>query len=55
MYCLSFFNLTMECIFIIYLFFISPILNFFLLYSVVTQLYIHVYILFSHVLMLHRK
>ena len=28
---------------------------FFLLYSMVTQLYIHAYILFSHIIMLHHK
>ena len=28
---------------------------FFLLYSMVTQLHIHVYILFSHIIMLHHK
>ena len=27
----------------------------FLLYSKVTQLHIHIYILFSHIIMLHRK
>ena len=30
-------------------------LFFFLLYSMVAQLYIHAYILFSHVIMLHHK
>ena len=28
---------------------------FFLLYSKVTQLHIHIYILFSHIIMLHHK
>ena len=32
-----------------------PQYNFFLLYSMVTQFYIHVHILFSHIIMLHHK
>ena len=34
---------------------ISPIHFFFLLYSMVTQLHMHVYISFSHIIMLHHK
>ena len=43
--------------FLLLLFFNSYFPNtiFFLLYSVVTQLHIHIYILFSHIIMLHRK
>ena len=32
-----------------------PNMVFFLLYSMVTQFHIHVYILFSHIIMLHQK
>ena len=32
-----------------------PNIIFFLLYSMVTQLHIHVYILFSHIIRLHHK
>ena len=35
--------------------FLFPQYIFFLLYSMVMQLHIHVYILFSHIIILHRK
>ena len=40
--------------FFLYCYFLN-IVFFFLLYSMVTQLHIHIYILFSHVIMLHHK
>jgi len=39
----------------LFLIVISPIQFFFLLYSMVSQLHIHVYILFSRIIMLHHK
>ena len=49
-----------ELLFHIYIFFFSIIAGLqcsinFLLYSMVTQLHIHVYFLFSHIIMLHHK
>ena len=41
--------------FFIFLIVISPIQFYFLLYSMVTQLHIHVHILLSHIIMLHHK
>ena len=44
---IEFFLIVINCYF--------PNTIFFLLYSMVTQLHIHVYILFSHIIMLHHK
>ena len=55
-------KLTQYCKSMIFQFFyfyflivISPIQFFFLLYSMVTQLHVHVYNLLSHTIMLHHK
>ena len=47
--------LQMHYMSFILFFVISPIQLFFLLYTMVTQLHIHVHILFSHIITLHHK
>jgi len=44
-----------DFIFFIFFFLFPQYIIFFLLYSMVTQLHIHVYTLFSHIIMLHHK
>ena len=48
--CISFFFFNLILFFNYF-----PNTNFFLLYSMMTQLHIHVHILFSHIIMLHHK
>ena len=51
----NFFQLTIAFLFIYFLLLLFPQDSFFLLYSIVTQLHIHIYILFSPIIMLHHK